>query len=121
MTLLKRSMCSPDGVVIADDIDSAFVVPSTSRVLLSIELAEHHIMDGSAWMEEHHTTWVPWWLVLLFFWCITPVVTRRIFVSLEQDGTVVDFDFKPDDTKSFHDNIYHAPESIGIKQVWFHI
>jgi len=120
MTLLKRNLCYPDRVVVVEDIDDTTVFPHESKIPLTIDMIGKGAIEGVAWVEEHHTTWVPWILVLFFFWCITPTVTHKIFVLLEQNDMTISFDVEFDIMQTIHDNIMGAPKEFGIKEVWIH-
>lgn len=118
MTLLKRNLCTPDGEVFLEDIEPTTILPLECRIPLTIDINEHGVLTGVGWVEEHHTTKLPWLLTLLFFWLITPKVTKKIVVHLEQEKLNVDFNFEFDSSKTVHENLCQAPESLGIKQVW---
>lgn len=120
-TLLKRNICNIDGTVKDEDVEMTYNLTMDSVIPLSLDVVEHGVMDGFAWVEEHHTTWVPWLLVLLFFWCITPKVTKIVYIHINQGEKIIDFDFVLKENMSVHDNIYNAPKELGINTVWFHI
>lgn len=120
MTLLKRNLCYANGIIAQDDIDSSFLIPEECKVPLTIELHPHGVIDGHAWIEERHTTRIPWMLVFLLFWMIKPTITKYVVVHLEQEEMRIDFKFVMNESETIYDNLYHAPESLSIKQVWFH-
>lgn len=119
MTVLKKSLCRIDGTVEVPDVNSSTPVPVELSIPLSMEIVGYGVMDGHAWIEEHEETSWPWFIVLLFFWIITPQITKKVYVQLLQNDMRIEFDFVFDGTKTIHENLYQAPDSLKIKQVWF--
>lgn len=121
MTILRRDLCYTNGVTFKDDVSIAEPIPSEIIHPVSVDMVGHGVLDGYLWVECHHTHDFSKIACLLFFWLIKPKKELRLFVSLNDGGKIVEFDYQINESKTIFENLSSAPESLGVKSAWIKV
>lgn len=121
MTVLKRNLLNSDYSVACEDVGINDSVPTNITIPVTCNTQEYGSIEGVAWIEEHMETWMPWWLALLFFWCIRPKSVKYATVFLSDPAyPELQFSFEIDPSNTIYENLASIPLKIeGIDNVWF--